>query len=107
MPPHLRSYREYALRLAAILKPMKIDRMLLGLGALLISLAVLFVVIPWFANVLDVIPTEAPEQMPESIARLIAGAIALVSLTAASYLALKERKEAKHRRSKTSEEGHS
>ena len=75
------------------------------LGVALLVVAVVIVVRPWFANVFAIVPTEA--EVTESIARLIAGAIALVSLTAASYLTLKEWSKAKHRRAKANEEGRS
>lgn len=86
--------------LSAILGAMRIDRILIVLGATLLVLAVVLVGRSWFANVLDTVPSE----VTEPVAILIAGVIALVSLTAAAYLTLEEWKEAKHRRSKTNEE---
>ncbi len=74
---------------------MKIDRILIVLGAALLAVAVVFAGSSWFANMLSVVPTEVPEQMPEWIARLVAGVIALVSLTIASYLTLQELRKSK------------
>ena len=45
-----------------------------------------------------------PEEGPEWIAKLIAGAIALVSLAGASYLALGKWNEVKERRARANEE---
>ncbi len=75
---------------------MKIGRILIALGALLLVIAFVYVGsswLSWLTNVPDIVPTEAPEW----IAKLIAGVIALVSLTVASYLALQEWRKAKHR----------
>lgn len=79
---------------------MKIDRILISLGATILVVAVVLVGRSWFANVLDTVPTE----VTEPIAMLIAGAIALVSLTAAILLTLEEWRKAKHRRAKANEE---
>jgi len=81
----------------------KIDQILIVLGTAILVVALALVGRSWFANVLGIVPTE--EEVTEPIAMLIAGVIALVSLTAASYLAFQEWKEAKHRRAKTNEEG--
>ncbi len=45
-----------------------------------------------------------PEEGPEWIAKLIAGAIALVSFAVASYVTLGKWKEAKYRRARANEE---
>ena len=82
---------------------MKIDRILIVLGAALLIVAITLAGKSWFATLLDTVPTEA--EVTEPIAMLIAGVIALVSLTAASYLAFEEWREAKHRRVKANDEG--
>ncbi len=83
------------MRLTAILKRRRIDRILIAFGALLLVIAFVFVGNSWLTNVLDMVPTEAPDQVPEWIARLIAGVVAVFSLIAATYLIVNERKEAK------------
>jgi ABC-type antimicrobial peptide transport system permease subunit len=45
-----------------------------------------------------------PEEGPDWIAKLIAGAIALAALAAVSYLAIREWKEVKDRRARANEE---
>ncbi len=86
---------------------MKIDRVLIVLGAMFLASALVFVGGNWFAKVLAIVPTQAPEQMTEPIAMLIAGAIALVSLITASYLTLVGWKEEKQRRTKADGEARS
>ncbi len=95
---------------------MKIDRILIVLGATLLVLVVVLVGRSWFTKVLDIMPMDTVvteltgatgTEVTEPIAMLIAGVIALVSLTAVAYLTLEEWKEAKHHRSKTNEEGRS
>ena len=82
--------------LATILKRMRIDRILIAFSALLLVIVIVFVGSSWLTNVLDIVPTEAPDQLPEWVARLIAGVIAVFSLITATYLIIEERKEAKH-----------
>ena len=83
---------------------MRIDRILIAFSALFLVIALVFVGSSWLTNVLDIVPTEAPDQVPEWIARLITGVIAVFSLTVASYLALQEWRKAKHRGVKVNEE---
>ena len=82
---------------------MKIDRILIVLGVVLLTIAIALVGKSWFATLLDTVPTEA--EVTEPIAMIIAGVIALVSLIAACYLALEEWKEAKNRRVEANKEG--
>ena len=82
---------------------MRIDRILIAFGILLLVIAVFSLGSSWFTNMLDMVPTEA-DQVPEWIARLITGVIAVFSLTVASYLALQEWRKAKHRGVKVNEE---
>ena len=78
-------------------------RILSVLGAaLLISTVVVVARGPWLATVLDIVPTE--EEWTRPFAMLLAGVIALVSLTAAAYLSLEEWREAKHRRAEANEQ---
>ena len=56
-------------------------------------IALVFVGSSWLTNVLDIVPTEAPDQVPEWVARLIAGVIAVFSLMTATYLVIKEKKQ--------------
>jgi hypothetical protein len=86
---------------------MKIDRVLIVLGAMFLASALVFVGRNWFAKMLAIVPTQAPEEMTEPIAMLIAGTIALVSLMSASYLTLVGWKEAKQRRTKANGEARS
>ena len=85
---------------------MRIDRILIALSAVFLVIALVFVGSSWLTNVLDIVPTEAPDQVPEWVARLIAGVIAVFSLMTATYLIIEEKKEAKHRRLKTKGEGY-
>ena len=75
------------------------DRILIVLGAALLVLTIVLAGRSWLAKVLGTVPTE----VTEPVAMLIAGAIALVSLTATSYLTLEEWRKAKHRRAKANE----
>ena len=77
---------------------MRIDRVLILLGATVLIVAVAFTAYRWFPAT-----EEGPPEVPEPIAMLIAGAIALISLVAASYLAIQELKEVRYRRAKPNE----
>ncbi len=79
---------------------MRIDLVLIMLGATLLVVLSVITVRPWLANVASTVPSE----VPEPIAMLIAGTIAFISLAVAFYLALQEWKEVKYRRARANEE---
>jgi len=82
---------------------MRIDRVLIVLGATLLVVSPALAVIAWLPKQQE---SGAPPEGPESVAIIIAGALVLISFAAISYLALEERKVVKRRRAKTNEERH-
>ncbi len=80
---------------------MSFDQFRLVLGALLLGVVLGGLTVS--SGITPVLIT-LPEEGPDWIAKFIAGAIALVSLAAASYLGLGEWNKAKHRRARANEE---
>jgi hypothetical protein len=82
---------------------MRMDRVLIVLGATLLVVSPALAVITWLPKQQE---SGAPPEGPESVAIIIASALVLVSFAAVAYVALEERKEVKRRRAKTNEERH-
>jgi hypothetical protein len=80
---------------------MSFDQFRIVLGALLLGVVLGGLTVS--SGITPVLIT-LPEEGPDWIAKFIAGAIALVSLAAASYLGLGEWNKAKHRRPRANEE---
>jgi hypothetical protein len=80
---------------------MSFDQFRIVLGALLLGVVLGGLTVSLGLTNLLITP---PEEGPDWIAKLIAGAIALLSLAAVSYLGLGEWKEVKHRRARANEE---
>ena len=80
---------------------MRFEQFSIVLGCLLLGVGLGGLVVSFELTNVLITP---PEEGPDWIAKLIAGAIALLSLGAVSYLGLGEWKELKHRRARANEE---